>query len=278
MAHFVTVKPSADQVDGYAQFTMGRYEQVKFECAIGGPLTDTVSVRLSMATHNNDGYVRNRLPDQRLNNANDWVGRPQLLWEPTDTASMLLSARLSGQDMDTGFFEHVTANTHGVATPDEVNAVLGYIDNDGDPYAGITTGLASTIRRQSATPRHLQMGFRTLHAHLDYGLFHRQAGLHRRFGCLAAAFFHFFLTTDTRQFSQELRLNGATGNTDCVADFYYLDLSVDDSNGAETEPFITDEFSIRAALNEDQVPVTESVSDDFNQIVMRASGDTGNSE
>ncbi len=244
LAHFVTVKPSADEVDGYAQFTVGRYEQVKFEGAIGGPLADTVSVRLSMATHNNDGYVQNRLLDQRLNNANDWAGRLQLLWEPTDTASMLLSARLSGQDIDTGFFEHVTANTDGVATPDEVNTVLGYIDNDGDPYAGDYDRAGFNDLETAGYTATFKWDFEpfTLTSITDYSTVKRD--YIEDSDASPAPFFNFFLTTDAKQFSQELRLNGATGNTDWVAGFYYLDLSVNDSNGAETEPFITYEFEI----------------------------------
>ena len=135
LAHFVTVKPS-QEASGYGQFTVGRYDQIKFEGAVGGPLSDTVSARLSLSTHNNDGYVKNRLLDKRLNNADDSAVRGQLLFEPTDSFSLLFNARRSEQDIDTGFFEHVTANVEGMLTPNEVNEVLGYIDNDGDVYEG----------------------------------------------------------------------------------------------------------------------------------------------
>ena len=50
--------------------------------------------------------------------------------------------------------------------------------------------------------------------------------------------FNFFLTTDAEQFSQEIRVSGSTDAMDWVAGVYYLDLAVDDSNGAETDPFI----------------------------------------
>ncbi|MCZ0943943.1 MAG: TonB-dependent receptor plug domain-containing protein, partial [Gammaproteobacteria bacterium] len=36
LAHFVTVKPS-QEASGYGQFTVGRYDQIKFEGAVGGP-------------------------------------------------------------------------------------------------------------------------------------------------------------------------------------------------------------------------------------------------
>src|ERR1700737_3748049 len=42
-----TRKPS-DSVDGYARVTYGRFDQVKFEGAYGGPITDTLSARVSL--------------------------------------------------------------------------------------------------------------------------------------------------------------------------------------------------------------------------------------
>ena len=243
LAHFVTVKPS-QEASGYGQFTVGRYDQIKFEGAVGGPLSDTVSARLSLSTHNNDGYVKNRLLDKRLNNADDSAVRGQLLFEPTDSFSLLFNARRSKQDIDTGFFEHVTANVEGMLTPNEVNEVLGYIDNDGDVYEGDydrdghnkleTEGYTATLKWDA---EHF-----TLTSITDYSTVERD--YIEDSDASPAPFFNFFLTTDAEQFSQEVRVNGQTDTMDWVAGVYYLDISVDDSNGAETEPFITYVFEI----------------------------------
>ena len=237
LAHFVTVKPS-QEASGYGQFTVGRYDQIKFEGAVGGPLSDTLSARLSLSTHNNDGYVKNRLLDKRLNNANDSALRGQLLFEPTDSFSLLLNARRSEQDIDTGFFEHVSANVEGAFTPNEVNQVLGYIDNDGDVYAGDydkdghnkldTEGYTATLKWDAERF--------TLTSITDYSTVKRD--YIEDSDASPVPLFNFFLTTDAEQFSQEVRLNGETDSMDWVAGVYYLDLSVDDSNGAETDPFI----------------------------------------
>lgn len=237
LAHFVTVKPS-QEVDGYGQLTVGRYDQIKFEGAAGGPISDVLSARISLSTHNNDGYIKNRLLDKRLNNANDWAGRIQLLFEPTDAFSLLLNARQSEQDIDTGFFEHVSAAEDGVLTPNLVNPVLGYIDNDGDVYSGDydkdgfndlqTEGYSATIK--------WDLERFTLTSITDYSTVKRD--YIEDSDASPVPMFNFFLTTDAEQFSQEVRLNGATENMNWVAGLYYLDLSVKDSNGAETEPFI----------------------------------------
>ena len=237
LAHFVTVKP-AQEVDGYGQLTVGSYDQVKFEGALGGGLGEGISARVSVATHDNNGYVRNRFLDERLNNANEWAGRVQLLFEPSDSFDVLLNYRRSEQDIDTGFFEHVTANVEGVLTPNEVNEVLGYIDNDGDVYAGdydrdghndlVTEGFSATANWDFENF--------TLTSITDYSTVVRD--YIEDSDASPVPLFNFYLTTDAEQFSQELRVSGATDTMDWVAGVYYLDLSVKDSNGAETDPFV----------------------------------------
>ncbi|MDE0364990.1 MAG: TonB-dependent receptor [Gammaproteobacteria bacterium] len=237
LAHFVTVRP-AQETDGYAQLTLGSYDQVKFEGAVGGGLAEGVSARVSVATHDNNGYIENRFLDERLNNANEWAGRVQVLFEPSDSFDVLLNYRRSEQDIDTGFFEHVSANVSGMLTPNEVNQVLGYIDNDGDVYEGdydrdghndlVTEGFTATVNW--AFDRF------TLTSITDYSTVKRD--YIEDSDASPVPLFNFFLTTDAEQFSQEVRLNGSTDTLDWVAGVYYLDLSVDDSNGAETDPFI----------------------------------------
>jgi iron complex outermembrane receptor protein len=53
-----------------------------------------------------------------------------------------------------------------------------------------------------------------------------------------SSFFNFFLNTDSEQFSQEIRVNGDTDTLKWVAGVYYLDLDINDSNGAITDPFV----------------------------------------
>ena len=240
LAHFVTVKPSQEG-SGYGQLTYGRYDQIKFEGAAGGPLSDTLSARISLSTHNNDGYVKNRLRDKRLNNADDWAGRIQVLFQPADAVSLLLNARLSEQDIDTGFFEHISANEPFTLTPNEVNQVLGYIDNDGDPYEGDWDREGFNDLQTEGYTATLKWGHDlfTLTSITDYSTVKRD--YIEDSDASPAPFFNFFLTTDAEQFSQEVRLNGATDNLDWVAGVYYLDLQVKDSNGAETDPFIDPE-------------------------------------
>jgi iron complex outermembrane receptor protein len=236
LAHFVTKKPT-EEFEGYARVTAGSYDQIKLEGAIGGALTDNFMARLSVATNDHDGYVDNRLGGE-LNDGNDQTYRLQALWTPTDRVDVLLNIRGSDQDIDTGFFEHVSANIEGVLTPNEVNNVLGYIDNDGDPFEGDydAPGFNDLETRGYTGTVNWDFENFTLTSITDFSTVKRD--YIEDSDASPVPLFNFFLTTDAEQFSQEIRLAGDTDRMNWVTGFYYLDLEIDDSNGAESEPFI----------------------------------------
>ena len=109
LVHYVSRKPTAE-FDGYAQLTGGYYDQVKFEGAMGGAITDRILGRVSVATHHNDGYVDNRVLGEDINNANDFAGRVQLQFDINEDIDFLFNARGSISQIRTGFFENVTGD------------------------------------------------------------------------------------------------------------------------------------------------------------------------
>ena len=69
--------------------------------------------------------------------ADDYAGRAQLLFEPSDDLSVLLNGRYSISQYRTGFFEGDSAIIVGQRTTGQ--PVLfhgGYVDTDNDVYAG----------------------------------------------------------------------------------------------------------------------------------------------
>jgi len=237
LANYITVKPS-EEFEGYAKVTGGSYEQVKFEGAVGGELTDGIMGRVSVATHHNSGYVENRLLDKDINNANDYAGRGQLLITPSEDFEVLLNVRGSLQQIRTGFFENVSSrdlNGDGLGelTPGLAN-INGYRDGDGDVFAGDydefgfqdswSIGGSSTIKWQIednlrfVSITDFQKVERTYQEDSDASPFND---------------FHFYLTTDAEQFSQEFRIEGDTDRSRWVAGMYYLNIEVEDSNGAQ---------------------------------------------
>jgi iron complex outermembrane receptor protein len=236
LVQYVTVKPG-QEFNGYASASYGNYNRLKGQGAVSIPLSDTVSTRISLATHQGDGYVDNRLrPQSELNNANDSAARLQLLFEPNEDVDFLLNARYGQQDIRTGFFEYVSAVfPTGEATPGVPNSNLGgYVDTDGDVFAGDydfagrneveTDGYTGTLN--------WNLGGATLTSITDFQTVKRD--YIEDSDASPVDYFDFFLTTDAEQFSQELRLAGEGERLEWVGGLYYLDLEVNDQNGGIT--------------------------------------------
>src|SRR5262245_11502438 len=106
VVHFISKRPS-DELDGYVDLQYGSYNQIKAEGAIGGPLGDTFSARLSAAMDQYDGWTENRfagVPD--YNEGDSRAARLQLQWEPSDALTFLLSGNYSDAGATVGAWQH----------------------------------------------------------------------------------------------------------------------------------------------------------------------------
>lgn len=246
LAHFITNRPEFD-FGGYVRASYGSFQTLSVEGALNVPLTDTLAARISISTQQGDGYATNRLrPDDRLNNSNEYAGRVQLLYEPSNSFSALLNVRLGSQDIRTGFFESVSAPLpNGVPQPTVPNAVLGgYIDTDGDVFAGDydIQGVNDLETFGASLTANIDLGFGTLTSITDYQSVNRD--YIDDTDSSPVEYLHFFLTTDAEQFSQELRIAGESGDVNWVAGLYYLNISFDDSNGSIAPGFLNDLFTL----------------------------------
>ena len=236
LVQYVTVKPN-QEFNGYGSAAYGSFDRLKLQGGVTVPLNDSVSMRVSAATHQGDGYVDNRLrPQSKLNNANETAGRLQLLFEPSEDVDLLLNARFGQQDIRTGFFEYVSAIfPTGEATPGVPNSNLGgYVDTDGDVFAGDYDFFGHNELEADGYTATLNwnIALGTITSITDYQTLTRD--YIEDSDASPVDYFDFFLTTDSKQFSQELRLAGDTERTKWVTGLYYLDLDIDDSNGGIT--------------------------------------------
>jgi iron complex outermembrane receptor protein len=238
LAHFVSRKPTQD-FEGYVKATLGDYDQYKYEGAVGGGLGDSFAVRLSGTYNQADGYVSNRFTGEKLNNQDDYSTRLHMLFTPSEDLEILLTARKAEQDIDTGFFENVSSIIPGKLTPARFNYVLGYTDHDGDVWAGDydRTGFneldtdGGTLTVKWAINDSINLTSITDRSDVERHYIEDS-------DASPAPVFSFFLNTDAEQTSQELRLDGDCDRLKWVAGLYYLNLEIDDNNGAITDPFI----------------------------------------
>ncbi|MEM1103420.1 MAG: TonB-dependent receptor [Pseudomonadota bacterium] len=242
LIHYISVKPQ-DELGGYGSVSFGRFNRVRTQGAINVPLSDAMAARVSFATHQGDGYVTNRFrPDRDLNNANDVAGRVQLSFAPNDQFDLLFSASYGRQDIRTGFFEYVSAPLPtGEGQPTSPNPALGgYVDLDGDVFAGEYDfpGRNFLETWNATVTGNYDFGAATLTSITDYRSVQRD--YIEDSDASPVNYFNFYLTTDAEQFSQELRLAGDNERVNWVAGAYFIDIQVNDSNGAIAQGFIDD--------------------------------------
>ncbi len=242
LAHFVTKKPT-EEMEGYASLSYGSWNQVKGEAAISGSIANNISARVSMMGHEGGGYIENRVTGVDLNNANDYAGRLQLLFTPTEELSVLLNIRGAKQNIRTGFFEHATAIfPTGEETPGVPNSNLGgYTDTDGDNFAGDYDFQGYNKLRTEGYSATVTYDFNddiTLTSITDYQLVRRN--YIEDSDASPVDYFNFYLTTDAKQFTQELRLNGKSDKFTWATGFYYLDLDINDDNGVVARGWFND--------------------------------------
>nr|WP_070960054.1 TonB-dependent receptor [Hyphomonas sp. Mor2] len=89
---FDSVKPS-QEFDAYVRGSYGTYNTIDLEGAVGGPLTDKLSARLSVLHQSRDDYVNNAFTGESdaFEGFEVTTGRVQFLFEPTDTLDLLLN-------------------------------------------------------------------------------------------------------------------------------------------------------------------------------------------
>ncbi|MEM6411259.1 MAG: TonB-dependent receptor [Pseudomonadota bacterium] len=98
---FDSVKPT-DELDGYARVAYGRFNAVQLEGAVGGPVTDWLSVRASAQYQRRDDFIDNQVLGDPgdAGGFDDFAYRVQALIEPTPQASWLLNVH--GRVLDDG--------------------------------------------------------------------------------------------------------------------------------------------------------------------------------
>ncbi len=162
LVHYISKRPT-NEFDGYLSLTGASNSQFKFEGALGGPIGDTVSGRISAATNSHDGYTKNRGTGPDYNESDSIAVRGQLLFTAGDSFDALLSANFSDNDAAVWAWQHqatkfnanaesvplgpaeqdmsVDCNADGMLDPGDLRPApgtdcFGYRDTDGDPFAG----------------------------------------------------------------------------------------------------------------------------------------------
>ncbi|MEJ1965492.1 MAG: TonB-dependent receptor plug domain-containing protein [Gammaproteobacteria bacterium] len=102
LIHYITNSPT-DELAGYLNLTGGDYDRFGAEGALSGPITSTLSGRLSVMHDEHSGWLPNRFVGNKDGNALDTTAvRGQLLFKPTDSSEYSLFVQHTSNDNDAG--------------------------------------------------------------------------------------------------------------------------------------------------------------------------------
>ena len=238
LIHVITAKPKFTR-EVYGEATIGNYNLRRIEGGVNAPLSDSIAVRLDGVFQKRDGFLKDVISGDRVNDRNRWLLRGQLLYQPSDNLSVRIigdyakrneeccaSVYLPAEDkIRTGFNTYLPANSSimriltGRGSSDNG---LGAIIND-DPYD----------RETSVTPG------RSYNADVvDYGV---SAEINYDFGAVE-------LTSITAY-----RVNDYERGLD--ADFNNLDILYRDGSGGSANTFktFTQELRLQGTLFNDRL-------------------------
>ena len=230
LIHYITARPTFTP-EGYMSASYGNFNEVRFEGAVSGPLTDNVAIRVSGLYHEADGYKKNITPGQPDGaETGMFAVRGQLLAEPTETSSALLKFEYGKVDTVHNYYESIP-----LGTPDPVTG-LNVVDPNGTDAGGFNEANAGAGAPNVTTadyPSGLrQTGFNgLLRLENDFGGFRLISltsyhDLDRKMteDCDASAnplcFADF--PYQTNWFTQELRAEGESDRFRWTAGLYYL--------------------------------------------------------
>jgi len=224
LVQYITNGATDEELNGYAEGTMGDYDQRAVEGAIGGSITDKWRGRLAGRWEENDGYVESVTPGIRdSNGANGYTIRASTEWDITE--DLLADIRIGyaeDDDVPSGTysinFATFDPNTGlGVDAPGRLtdgwkhaSTLEGSYSREATNYLGTLTWSLSESTELVSITHYLDLEKRYLED-AGGGLF----------------FFPYKTPTDFSNFAQELRVSGNEGRFRWQSGLYYLDMTTE---------------------------------------------------
>lgn len=249
LVHFIT-RPPTSEPEGYVDVGYGRFDQVRLEAAVGGPLSDGVSGRLSVFHDRDSGYMRDRVTGARVASKDITAVRGQLGFQLGDDLDVLLRAQgsrtrnISVLEYHRGLLDPTDFSPCSI---DRVRArecvdLFGYRNPSLDPFSGdfhsgdsipldIDTAGGSVHLTWAATDWEFVSvsGYEYLDKmHVEAG-YVAPVGTASAIGFDAFEYLKFTLNLRSEQWSQEFRASRSTDRTFMLLGAYYLS---DDKSGA----------------------------------------------
>ncbi len=234
LVHFISKRPTKD-VDMSFEASYGRHNNLKLEGAVSGPLSDAIQARLAVAYNRADGYVENRVGPDR-NEKDNIAYRFMINFDLNEDASLLLNVHGAKSDVKAPVYQHMGTGLDLNGDPCDLAGAFagactdffGYRDTDGDAFAGAydRNGIfeIKTIGGSGTLTWDLSDGI-TLTSITSFDKVEKLHEEDTDMGPLDLVNPTFQL--DAKQFTQEVRINGATDRLKWVVGGYFFDQDIE---------------------------------------------------
>ncbi len=220
VVNVISRKPTAEG-EGYIRLGYAEYEELNVAAAYGRAITDGTGFRIAVDhTTSNEGWIENQAPGfDDLMQGDSTTMRARLVSELSDSATLdLIYARAESD----GSFNHIFFFTDDREVTDPIYQALNITQEPFETFSPIDDDYDREYDVFSAS-LNWEIGSVTLDSISAHQSFEEQ------FTADGAAYdvlaFDFDLTdNETRTFSQELRLSGATDSLDWIFGLYYMDI------------------------------------------------------
>jgi len=227
LIHMITREPG-DELNGYLQGTLGEYDQIIVEGAVGGPLGAGISGRVAFQHAEHDGWIENAIGPDSIEDDTTAV-RGKLLMEPNERLRIKLQAEWfqtrpvdGGGGFATGGF--VGPDTLGRFKAPPAPTDAGYVDADGSPFTGEFDFPGKYERDEYMIFADLQYTHENL-LFTSITAYSRLDDDYTEDNDLTPIDLTIFRTrSEQKNFSQELRLNADFDRQRLTAGFYYLNI------------------------------------------------------
>ncbi len=266
VVRYITAQPSK-RSEGRVGLEIGEEGRIRVEGAVGGPITDSVSYRISGVRNRDDGLIKNRIGANAMQSDN-WSLRGQLAIEG-ESLSALLKAQYLKEDSNRGGYAHVLASSGKYVTNPLATDAFGYREPDNDPFTASLDfpGWNKNEVIDLTATLDWKFGSVALTSVTNY------QGVKNDYAedsdVSPISVYHYNRGADVDQFSQELRASWSTDRTTNLLGIYFLRIDGvyftnqfgDGFFGGGTEEADTDQVTTSyAVFGQTEVTLTDKTS------------------
>lgn len=237
--NFVTQLPGAEW-NGGASASYGSFRSMRIEAAVGGPLSDTLGIRIAGLRNYSRGFFTNLATGEKSNGADLWAARGTIQWRPNDALEVILRGRIEANNSRFNWYDQegtLDPLTGAQCAAAQVLAhqcvdAFGYSDQD-PAYQGRFSRNAKQDNKVSSTS--LKIGYdlggvqlTSITAHTRSDNFYPEDT-----DVSPNQLVEVTLGANTDTFSQELRANGESDRLKWILGLYYAWERVDQDQTAD---------------------------------------------